>query len=138
MIEINYLTLISTVVVTFILGALWYSPLIFGKWWMQIMEKENVSKEELSKMEKEMSPFYFLQLILTIVKTFGLLFLIKSFPSQSPYIIAVLLGLFFIIPIQIESVIWANTKKKFWCKQIFVATSYTIVSLLISVFILTM
>ena len=56
----------------FVLGAVWYSPLLFGKRWMQIMEKENVPIEVIKKMQKDMGPFYGLQFFLTLFSTFSL------------------------------------------------------------------
>jgi hypothetical protein len=54
-------------VVQFVLGALWYSPLLFGKWWMQVMEVAHLSKDELAKMQKEMTPAYIAQFVCAFV-----------------------------------------------------------------------
>ncbi len=126
-------------VVQFVLGAVWYSPLMFGKWWMQIMEVAHLSKEELQKMQKEMWPFYLLQFVITFIFTVSFFgtheMAAKAIPGCSIYQMVIGVWFGFVLPIQIGSVIWGNTKKKYWLKQIFVMTSYQIVSLLLAAFI---
>lgn len=121
----------------FILGALWYSPLMFGKWWMEIMEATNLPVEQMKKMQKEMAPFYGVQLFLTLFSTFALVNLAVATPF-SLYHVAFWVWLSFIVPTQISGVVWANTKKKFWVKQIFVMASYQLVGLMLAAFILSM
>lgn len=121
----------------FILGALWYSPIIFGKWWMEIMEVNNISKEKLQEMQKKMGPFYALQFLLTLFSTFALVNL-TVFTPFSLYHLAFWIWIGFIVPTQIAGVIWGNTKKRFWAKQIFVMTSYQIVGLMLAAWILSM
>lgn len=42
----------------------------------------------------------------------------------------------FILPTQIGSVIWGNTKKKFWVKQVVVMAGYQLVGLRLAAFVL--
>lgn len=121
----------------FILGALWYSPLMFGKWWMEIMEATNLPVEQVKRMQKEMAPFCGVQLFLTLFSTFALVNLAVATPF-SLYHVAFWVWLSFIVPTQISGVVWANTKKKFWVKQIFVMASYQLVGLMLAAFILSM
>ncbi len=138
MIDLNYPLLITAVVAQFILGAVWYSPLLFGKWWMQIMECTEMPPAELKKLQKEMAPFYGLQLLLTILTTLSLTTLMTLIPQFSPYYTAFFVWLGFIVPTQIAGVIWANTERKFWLKQMFVMVSYSIVGLMLAAWILSM
>ena len=121
----------------FILGALWYSPIIFGKWWMEIMEVNNISREKLQEMQKKMAPFYALQFFLTVFSTFALVNLAAA-TSFSLYHVAFWIWISFIVPTQISTVLWGNTKKRFWAKQIFVMASYQIVGLMLAAWILSM
>lgn len=128
-------------VVQFILGAIWYSPLMFGKWWMQIMEVSELPKEELQKMQKSMAPFYVVQIALTVLSTFVLAMFIYYLQMANvgfhAYGVAGWVWLGFIAPTQVACVIWANTKRKFWAKQIFIMLSYQLVGLMITAFILS-
>jgi len=135
--ETNYTLIIVASLAQFILGALWYSPIIFGKWWMEIMEVNNISKEKLQEMQKKMAPFYALQFFLTLFSTFALVNLTME-TDLSVYHVAFWIWIGFIVPTQIAGVIWGNTKKRFWAKQIFVMTSYQIVGLMLATWILSM
>lgn len=135
--ETNYMLIVVASLAQFILGALWYSPIIFGKWWMEIMEVNNISKEKLQEMQKKMGPFYALQFLLTLFSTFALVNL-TVFTPFSLYHLAFWIWIGFIVPTQIAGVIWGNTKKRFWAKQIFVMTSYQIVGLMLAAWILSM
>ncbi len=136
--EVNYTLVAVATIAQFILGALWYSPLLFGKWWMQIMECDKLSKEELQKMQKEMMPFYALQLLLTLFTTVSFANLLPYITAFSAYHVAFWIWVGFIAPIQIACVVWANTKRKFWAKQIFVMLSYQLVGMMLMAWILSM
>ncbi len=138
MFEVNYTLIVVAAIAQFILGGLWYSPLLFGRWWMEIMEHTNLSKEELQKMQKAMSPFYAMQFLLTLFTT-------VSFANLLPYIsggfsiyhIAFWIWIGFIAPIQIASVVWGSTKRKYWLKQIFVMLSMQLVGIMLAAAILS-
>src|SRR5574343_23259 len=108
--ETQIIFIVIAAITQFILGAVWYSPLLFGNRWMQIMEATHFSKEELQKMQKAMGPFYALQFLLTLFSTFALVNLAAVTPF-SLYHIAFWVWLGFIVPTQIAGVIWGNTKK---------------------------
>jgi hypothetical protein len=137
--DINYLGIIIATVVSFILGGLWYSPLMFGKIWMQIMECDTLSQEELKKMQKKMAPFYGLQLLLTLMTTVVLsIFITDVLNSDADtYFMTALIWAGFIVPTQIAGVVWANTKQKFWAKQIFIMISFQLVAIMLSAWILS-
>jgi hypothetical protein len=135
------MVLLATVA-QFILGALWYSPFMFGKWWMEIMGATTLSADEIKRMQKEMAPFYLLQIVLTLVSTWVFALLVFYFRdpqiSLGSYGVAGLIWLGFIVPMQISSVIWGNTKKQFWPKQIFVMISYQLVGIMITGFLFSL
>ncbi|OHA18269.1 MAG: hypothetical protein A2664_02290 [Candidatus Taylorbacteria bacterium RIFCSPHIGHO2_01_FULL_46_22b] len=135
--EVNYVLIVVATIAQFILGGLWYSPLLFGKWWMQFMECDHLSKEELQKMQKSMMPFYGLQLLLTFFTTVSFANLVPYISAFSIYHIAFWIWIGFIVPTQIASVVWANTKRKFWLKQIFVMVFYQLVGIMLTAWILS-
>jgi hypothetical protein len=136
--EIPFTLIVLATIAQFILGAIWYSPLLFGKWWMQIMEVGHLSQDELKKMQKEMGPFYALQFLLTLFSTFSLARLIPYIPEFSIYHIAFWIWIGFIAPVQISSVVWGNTKKKYWVRQLFVMLSMQLAGLMLASWILGM
>ena len=122
----------------FILGALCYSPVLFGNIWMKIMGAEKYTKEEIAKMQKEMTPFYLLQFFLTILTTFVLAnnLSFNHLVGMPAYFYSFFMWLGYIMPIQVGSVIWGSTPKKFWLKQIFIMVSYQFVAIMLATFIL--
>ena len=136
--EIPYTLIVLATIAQFILGTLWYSPLLFGKWWMEINDCTHLSKEEMRKMQKEMTPFYGLQFFLALFTTFSLATLVPYVPAFSIYHIAFWIWIGFIAPVQISSVIWGNTKKRYWVRQIFVMLSMQLAGLMLASWILGM
>jgi hypothetical protein len=143
MIEVNYFLVFVTAIIYFVLGAVWYSPLMFGKWWMEIMEHdpEKIGKAELEKMQKEMMPAYIAQFFLALLTITVLTHTIKFFMSMSSQFhafgVAGWIWLGFVFPIIISNVMWSQTKKKFWCKQIFVSATYQLVVFMIAAALIT-
>ena len=141
--QIQYTLVALATIAQFILGAIWYSPLMFGRWWMEIMEVTHLKKADLKKMQQEMGPFYGLQLVMTIVFTL-VIALFLSYVKETtvtpvcPYLITTLIWFGFIVPTQTAGVIWGNTKKKFWLKQIVIMTGCQFVSLMLATFILSL
>ncbi|MEM3112866.1 MAG: DUF1761 domain-containing protein [Candidatus Pacearchaeota archaeon] len=37
-VNVNYLTILIASVISFLIGVLWYSPLLFGKWWAKLTD----------------------------------------------------------------------------------------------------
>lgn len=139
--EINYILILIATVAQFILGAVWYSPLMFGNTWMQIMEVTQLSKDELQKMQKEMAPFYIVQIVLTVLFTFvlamSIYYLKQANVGFHAYGVAGWVWLGFVAPTQISCVIWANTKRRFWFKQIAIMAGCQLVGLMMTAFILS-
>jgi len=129
------LTLPLVVTIIYIGNALWYSPLIFGKKWMRIMGVSSLSKEELQKIQKEMLPFYGLQLLLTITSTVFLGLFSHLLPTASALSLAGIIWLAFIMPTQVSGVIWGSTAKKYWLAQILIMTSIQLLSILFAAYV---
>lgn len=137
----NYLLISIAVIAQFALGAVWYSPFLFGNIWMKIVGAENCTKEEIQKMQKSMMPFYLLQLLLTVIFTNFLAVFIHytslANVGLGAYGTALLIWFAFIVPTQISSVIWAGSKKELWLKQILIMTGNQLVGILLATFIIS-
>lgn len=125
-------------VAQFILGAVWYSPLMFGKIWMRIMGMAQMSKEELQRLQKAMSPFYGLQFVLTLFMTFSFANFMAYATNLDVYHAAFWLWSGFVVPVQISAVIWGSTPKKFWLWQCFIMTSMQLAAIMLMAWILSM
>ena len=138
MTEPSFFLIVVATILQFVLGALWYSPLLFGKWWMQIMECDSLSKDELKSMQKKMMPFYFVQLALTFFTTFSLSNFMYYGSRLGFYHTAFWIWIGFMAPVSVASVIWANTKQKFWAKQILIMLTNQLAGIMLTAYILSM
>jgi hypothetical protein len=53
--HINILAVLVSAIITFVIGALWYSPLLFGKQWIAF---NNVTPEKVEAMRKNAAMLY--------------------------------------------------------------------------------
>lgn len=138
--EISLMLVLVATVVQFVLGALWYSPLLFGKVWMSIMEVSHYSKEELQKMQKTMMPFMGVQFVLTFITTWVLASNIafNNLVGSTAYFYAFFMWFGFMMPVTVSGVIFGSTKRHNWIKQISIMLSMQLIGLLLAAYILTM
>ncbi len=66
---INHWAVLTAALSDFIIGALWYSPLMFYKSWL---DANKLTEEALSKMNKPLS--FFLTFVLTVIISYNLAF----------------------------------------------------------------
>lgn len=132
--------IIIATVAQFILGMLWYSPLMFGKIWMSIMEVSHYSKEELQKMQKTMMPFMGVQFVLTFVTTWVLAsnLTFSNITGSAAYVYALFMWFGYMMPVTVSSVIFGSTKRHNWLKQIWIMSGMQVIGILLAAFILTM
>jgi Protein of unknown function (DUF1761) len=133
---INIWILIGVSVLAFVLGAVWHSPVLFGNTWMKIMGGcDKYTKEEMQKIQKEMGKFYALQFFLTLLTMFVLYQNIKYFGGKNGVSYAFFMWLGYVLPVQVSSVIWGSTDKKWWCKQIGILAGLQLLVFLIAGYI---
>ena len=105
--SINYLPIIVASVVAFGLSSLWYSPILFGKEWM---ESQKLSPTDLKAIKtKNVLRSYLVQFIFTLI-TFSVLGFIISMTDvisgTDGAFIGLLVWLGFIIPSALSSLLW--------------------------------
>lgn len=131
MIEVNYLAILVSGIISIILGSLWYGPL-FGKPWMQIMgfSKESMTEEQKKGMIKNYALMFVGSLltayILSHVITLSMLALGGSGISvglQTGF----WLWLGLVLPVQLSPVLWEG---KPW-RLLFINSGYNLVFMLI-------
>lgn len=105
-------TVIAVVAATaaqFAVGAFWYTAL-FSKVWGKIHGFDKLPKAKQQEMMSQMGPIYGIQLGVTVIAAAVLAQLIQLVPDYSPYGLATLLWLGFIVPTQASSVLFSNDK----------------------------
>ncbi|PIR82975.1 hypothetical protein COU19_02835 [Candidatus Kaiserbacteria bacterium CG10_big_fil_rev_8_21_14_0_10_56_12] len=139
--DVPYTLIIVATLAQFFLGALWYSRFMFGRWWHEVLEISHLSHEEMSKRRDKLSPFYAVQIVLTGIFTwilaFDLYYAKMAHLGLSPYAIAGGIWIGFIMPVQVAGVVWGNTNKKLWFKEIVIVTSYQLVGIMLAAWLLS-
>lgn len=127
--DLNYISILVATVVQFICGAVWYS-IFFSKLWGRIHGFDKLSKEVQQKMMGEMGPYYFLQLVVTILSTFVLALFMEAMPHDwNAFGMAGFFWLGFILPTQVSSVIFGGTERQWIVKKIAVQAGASLLSL---------
>lgn len=72
-ISINHLAVIAAALSTFLLGGLWYSPMLFGKAWQR---ENNLSDDELKKANRV--KIFGLSFIFSVIMAYNLAFFISG------------------------------------------------------------
>ena len=83
MLPVNYLAILLAGVVYYAIGALWYSPMLFGKLWSKLNGFDKRSKEEWEKMKKGMGKKYAMTFLGCLISACVLAIFIKMMAVQT-------------------------------------------------------
>lgn len=114
-ITVNYLAVLSAAVAAMIVGALWYSPLLFGRLWMQL---SGITEEKLKELKaKGMGKSYALMFLCTLIMAFVLAHFAKVWnvkDAMSALQLAFWVWLGFIATVMFNSVLWEGKSVKLY------------------------
>lgn len=133
-IVINYWALLGAVIVSIVLGTLWYGPL-FGKQWMRMV---GITHEQMEESKKKgiqaMWRSYALMALGSLVMAYVLAHIIayaSAFTGSSGVEAGVSAGISvwvgFVGPVMMGSVLWEGRPWKYW----FITSGYYLVSLIL-------
>ena len=125
-VDVNYIAVLISGVISIILGSLWYSPVLFGNAWMKEM---GISVKDIEKTKKKgMGKYYFAAFIGALVTAFILGIFIKWIGASS-FFDGIQTGFWawlgFIVPVSLGSVLWENKSIKYYLINV----SYHLVNL---------
>lgn len=132
--ELNYIAIIAASIAQFVTGVIWYTAL-FGNLWGKMHGFDKLSKETQQEMMKQMPPIYGVQLVVTVIMTAVLAYLM-NITTISPYLLAVVVWLGFILPSQTSAVLFGGTDNKWIATKIAVQSAGSLVSLLVAAAVL--
>jgi len=135
--DMNWLVILGVSLVAMVMAMIWFGPL-WWKLWMKIHGWENISKEELKKQEEGIVKLLVTECVSTFVMVSVLAFFLTNFPGYSPYIIALLIWGWFMVPNHISGVIWGADKKEYFLTKILIFSGFSLSVLLISSFLLSL
>lgn len=135
--EVNMWAVLIATVAMFAIGAVWYS-LIFGKIWGKIHGFYKLSEKKQKEMQKAMGPWYLVQAIVTFISAWVLAVLIGLLPEQSPYFVAFLVWLGFILPSTASDMIFGGAPEGYVWHKILITTGESLVHLLVAAWIISL
>ena len=107
--SLNYVALLAVTVVGFMIGWLWYSPVLFAKAWIAEMKFTEESMKEAAR--KGMAGYFIRGFLYTLLGTFGLAVLINAHGSTGA-LAGVKFGLFVGVTIAggrlLNASVWEN------------------------------
>lgn len=130
LVAVNLVAVLVAALAAFVLGGLWYSPVLFGNQWMKLA---GIKKKSLKK--EGMVIKYLVYLIGLLLMSFVLanvLVYLNSISYAEGVITAIWLWLGFIAPITLGGVLWENKKISLWLLN----NAYNILSLILMTVIL--
>ena len=111
--SINYWPILVSSVVSFGLGALWYSPILFGREWVELLK---ISDADMARMiDQGMWKRYVTQFILTLITFIVMAFAIDEMGLRTATdgaFVGLLAWLGFIIPVTFSGMLWKNESIK--------------------------
>lgn len=128
--EIQILPVLICVVLSVVLGSLWYGP-FFGKTWMTIIGVNPVVMNDPVKkkeMQKQAMPLYFIQIILSFVQIWILSHYISLWTDVSGIVRALPIWLGFIMPTVATNILWSNLSRPLMWKSFLIQAGYFLVS----------
>ena len=69
---VNYLAVLVTALITMVIGFVWYSPMLFGKQWSELMGFSVNSPEDLKNMRQKAKPAYAVSFIGALLMSYVL------------------------------------------------------------------
>jgi len=118
MVDVNILAVIVAAIASFVLGMLWFSPVLFGKAWMKEMgiTAEKIEASKKKGMAKEM----IVAVINAIVAAYVLAYFLGIAALAgvgSPITIAILIWLGFMATIFVDGVLWEEKSMRLFAIQ---------------------
>jgi len=134
-IDLNYWAVLVSAVASMVIGALWYSPILFGNIWMNLMK---IDPKNIDKMkDKGMGKYYFTAFNGSLIMSFVLAVLVDyagAVTVSDALMLGFLIWLGFSVTVLLNSVLWEGKPVKVYLINIF----QLLVSLLIMSTILTL
>lgn len=135
--DVNIVAVLVATVVMFAIGAFWYM-VPFGTLWGKIHGFDKLSKKEQDKMQKAMGPWYGVQFVVTVISAYVLAVLIGLLPEQSPFFIAFLVWIGFVLPTEASAMIFGGAPDGYVWHKIGISSSESLLHLLAAAWVISL
>lgn len=104
--EINYLAVLVAGIASMFIGAIWYSPKVFGNMWMHAIGMTAADGKKMQ--EKGMGLVYLLNFLSMLIFGYVLAHFINGLSTQEAIVTGCWAWLGFIVPLQLGQKLWEN------------------------------
>ena len=129
MYTINFWPILISAIVSFGVGALWYSPILFGKDWLALMK---ISEKDIQDAQtKTMWKSYAAHFVANILSVGVLAFIIaisQATDATDGTLLGLVMWLGFVVPVGVSNLLW----RKDPMKLVLIDTLQTLANLVIS------
>ena len=134
--SLNWIAIVGMTLLGFILGPIWYGPLLFGNIWMRIHGHDKKSLAEQKKGMEGMWKLMVSEVISTFLMMVGLACIIRAIPEYSGVQNTLMVWLAFVLPMSVSNIIWGGDKKSDMPIKITIIVAYRLVLLLVAWYVL--
>jgi hypothetical protein len=135
--SLNWVAIVGLTLMGFILGPIWYGPLLFGKIWMRIHGHDKKTPAEQKKGMEGMWKLMVSEVVSTFLMMVGLACIIRAIPQYSGIQNAFMIWLAFVLPMSVSNIIWGGDKKSDMPIKITIIVAYRLVILLVAGYVLS-
>lgn len=136
-IQLNWIAIIVISIVSFFFGAAWHGEYFFGKIWLRIhYGKDKFTEEEMKKAMDGMWVIMITEFIATFFMVMTLDFLMRLLPGYTPWHVAFLVWIGFVLPTMTSIVIWWADTRKWMLVKILISGSFRLITLVASAYVL--
>ncbi len=124
-VDVNYLAIVLAAVVNMVVGALWYSPVMFGKEWSKLVGRK------MEDMRKNAGPGYAVTTVGALIQAWILAHIVAWALATTAFegaLVGLMLWIGFVAIIQGVNTVFAGSRKKLWA----INTGYFLVVLVIN------
>jgi hypothetical protein len=133
-VSINFIAVLLAAVSNMVIGAVWYSPMLFGKQWSSLMGYKD---KDIPKMQEEAKTGYAVMFIVSIISAYVMAHFVQYLgisTVQEAATFGFWIWLGFVGAVQVSDHVW-NGKPM---QLLYINTSYRLVSTIAMALILTM
>jgi hypothetical protein len=120
----------------FAVGAFWYM-VPFGKIWGKIHDFDKLNEKQQKEMQAKMGPWYGVQLVVTIISALILAKFMILLPNYSPYTLAFIMWLGFVVPTEASAMIFGGSKPEYVWHKIFISIGESLAHLQLAAWIIS-
>lgn len=134
---INYFAILVCGLASIIIGALWYSKILFGNLYIKATGMDiGMTPEKMAVLQKKMWQLYLAQVIVSVWEAYVLAYFIKGWDSVNPVMCAFWIWAGFILPTIATLCLWSGYPRKNAWKIFFITAGCQLVTFIVFALIL--